>query len=102
MTTQALNKIEAKSRQLMFLASKNWHNQRKCEVPAKNIIVSSPLYPEKLFLVHENIVFNAGSISDSSYGVYSFDKDGTFIREEDAQELGRPFFSKMKTIKQIK
>ena len=102
MTTQVLDKIENKSRQEMFLASKNWHQQRKSEVPLKKIIVLNEAYPDNIFLVHENVIYENGSIVDSSYSVWKFDNGGTILNKEDVEKLGRPFFSKMKPIKKIK
>jgi hypothetical protein len=44
------------------------------------------------------MIFERGSIADSSYDVYSFDKEGNYVRKED---MDRTFFRNMKVLKKL-
>jgi hypothetical protein len=45
------------------------------------------------------MIFDRNSISDSSYTVLSFDKDGNFVKKE--QDLDIDFFTNMKVVKKL-
>jgi hypothetical protein len=96
MTSQS--KINTKSKQLMFKASQDYNSQMQSTMPCEEIIVTNEKYPDYLFLVHKNMIFERGSIADSSYNVYSFDKEGNYVRKED---MDRTFFRNMKVLKKL-
>jgi hypothetical protein len=64
-------------------------------------VVLSPKYPDFIFLVHKNIIFDKSSVCDSSYDVFTFDKQGNYLKTEDVKDLGREFFRTMKVIKKL-
>ena len=47
------------------------------------------------------MIFDRNSVCDSSYDVYSFDRNGNYVRKEEVEELGRDFFTTMKVIKKL-
>lgn len=101
MTSDLINKITAKSKQAMFEASRNYKGHSRSSMPYEQEIVLSDIYPDFIFLVHKNMIFERNSISDSSYDVFSFDKNGNYVRREDVTDLGREFFMSMKVIKRL-
>ncbi len=101
MTSELINKISDKSKLFLFHASKDYKGQGQARVPYEELIVYDKNYPEFIFLVHKTMIFDKGSISDSSYDVYCFDKEGNYVGEEDVKELGRDFFRNMQVIKKL-
>ncbi len=96
-----ISKITQKSKLAKFEASKNYKSNAKCSMPYEQLIVLNTKYPDFIFLVHKNMIFERNSMSDTSYCVYSFDKKGNFIKEEDPNKLGFDFFRDMRIIKKI-
>ena len=96
-----ISKITQKSKLEKFDASKKYKSNGNCSMPYEEIIVLNSKYPDFIFLVHKNIMFERNSISDSSYCVFSFDKKGNFVRQENPTELGFQFFKDMRIIKKI-
>lgn len=101
MTSQIFYKINQKSKRVKFEAAKDYRGNSKSTMPYEEVVVISELYPDNLFLVHKNMIFDRNSVCDSSYNVYKFDKEGNFISEEDIKELGLNFFRTMKEIKKL-
>jgi hypothetical protein len=101
MTTESIHKITAKSKQKKFQASKDYKQHGVSVMPYEELIVTNEKYPDFVFLVHKNMIFDRNSISDSSYDVYSFDKEGNYVREEKVVELGKEFFRTMKILKKL-
>lgn len=101
MTLESINKINQKSKELKFEASRNYKSHSTSSVPYEELVVISPNFDEKIFLVHKNMIFERNSIGDSSYSVYSFDDSGKYIQKEDVSELGKEFFRTMKVIKKL-
>lgn len=99
MISDLITKIRQKSKLLKFESSRNYRSNAKSEVPYEELIVLNPEYPDFIFLVHKNMIFDRNSISDSSYTVLSFDKDGNFVRKE--QDLDIDFFMNMKVVKKL-
>jgi hypothetical protein len=99
MISDLITKIRQKSKLLKFESSRNYRSNAKSEVPYEELIVLNPEYPDFIFLVHKNMIFDRNSISDSSYTVLSFDKDGNFVRKE--QDLDIDFFTNMKVVKKL-
>ena len=101
MTSEIINKIDQKSKQEKFESSKNFKSNTNTCVPYEQEIGVSPLFPEFIFLVHKNMIFERNSISDSSYDVFSFDMNGNYVKKESVEELGHDFFRDMKVIKKV-
>jgi hypothetical protein len=99
MISDLITKIRQKSKLLKFESSRNYRSNAKSEVPYEELIVLNSEYPDFIFLVHKNMIFDRNSISDSSYTVLSFDKDGNFVRKE--QDLDIDFFTNMKVVKKL-
>jgi hypothetical protein len=99
MISDLINKIRQKSKLLKFESSRNYRSNAKSEVPYEELIVLNSEYPDFIFLVHKNMIFDRNSISDSSYTVLSFDKDGNFVKKE--QDLDIDFFTNMKVVKKL-
>jgi len=102
MTSQIMNKIEKKSKDLNFHESMNYKQQGTMSINYEAVIVKCNKYPDFYFLVHKNMIYNNHTLVDSEYEVLSFNKDGDYIRKEDVSELGRQFFRDMQVIKTIK
>jgi hypothetical protein len=90
-----------KSKQAKFLASRDFKKNSHTSVPFEETVVVSPKYPNSIFLVHKNMVFDRSSLCDSSYDVFSFDREGNYIKSEDVKDLGREFFRTMKVLKKL-
>jgi hypothetical protein len=99
MISDLITKIRQKSKLLKFESSRNYRSNAKSEVPYEELIVLNSEYPDFIFLVHKNMIFDRNSISDSSYTVLSFDKDGNFVKKE--QDLDIDFFTNMKVVKKL-
>lgn len=101
MTSEILHKINTKSKQAKFKASKSFKRNAHTSIPFEEVIVLSPKHPDTIFLVHKNMVFDKSSLCDSSYDVFSFDMEGNYKKNEDVKDLGREFFRNMKVIKKL-
>jgi hypothetical protein len=101
MTSEILHKINTKSKQTKFQASKDFKRNTHTIVPFEEIVVVSPKYPDSFFLVHKNMVFDKSSLCNSSYDVFSFDKEGNYKKTEDVKDLGLDFFMSMKVLKKL-
>lgn len=101
MTSDLINKITAKSKQALFEASRSYKGHARSSMPYEQEIVVVDKYPDFIFLVQKNMIFERNSISDSSYDVFSFDKNGNYVRKEDVADLGWDFFKDMKVIKRL-
>lgn len=93
----ALSKIETKSKNLKWEASKAYHPTQSSIVPYAEKIVS---HDGKPYLVHENMIFSRG-LESASYTVYEFDLDGDFLGEVNASDLPDNFFYTMELIAEI-
>lgn len=98
MTTELISKINEKSKQEKFKASRDYRSNARSCVPYKEYVVVHEEHPNKFFLVHENMIFERNSICDSSYDVWSFDEKGNLLQKENMEELGGKFFWKTKVI----
>jgi hypothetical protein len=98
MISNLIDKITRKSKQFLLQASRDYQAQKKSCVPYEELIVTNEKYPDYYFLVHKNMIFDKGSICDTSYNVYSFDKDGEYVKKE---EMDLDFFRTNKVIKII-
>lgn len=96
---ESLDKIVRKSKNLLWESSRAYNSQGRSCVPYEELIVSSPRYPEQYFLVHKNMIFEKGTICDSSFSVFSFDKDGNLLDKEDITDT--EFFRTMQVLKKI-
>jgi hypothetical protein len=101
MTSALINKINEKSKKAKFEASRNYKGHGQSSVPYEELVVLNSTYPDFIFLVHKNMIFDRNSISDSSYDVYSFDRNGNFVRKEKLEDLDSKFFMNMKVIKKL-
>lgn len=101
MISEILNNITNKSKRLVFESSRNYKGHGIATVPYEEVIVFNNDYTDKIFLVHKNMIMDRNSISDSSYNVYSFDKKGDFLGEEDVAKLGQKFFINMQVVEVI-
>jgi len=93
-----LNKIITKSKNMFFDASKKYRTQGLSIVPYESLIAKNG---ENLFLIHKNMIFDKGTIQDSSYDVWRI-TDKLELIKEDVSKLGIQFFRTLKTIKEIK
>lgn len=101
MTSELINKIDQKSKLTKFQASRDYKAHGRSCMPYEELVVMSETYPDYIFLVHKNMIFERNSICDSSYDVYSFSKYGEFVKQENVDELGKEFFRNMKVIKKL-
>jgi hypothetical protein len=101
MTSEILYKINEKSKRAKFESSKNFKQNTHTSMLYEQEVVLSPKYPDFIFLVHKNIIFDKSSVCDSSYDVFTFDKQGNYLKTEDVKDLGREFFRTMKVIKKL-
>ena len=101
MTSETLHKIDQKSKQAKFEAAKSFKTNTHTSVPFEQIVVLSPMHPDFIFLVHKNMIFDKSSLCNSSYDVFSFDKQGNYLKIEDVKDLGREFFRTMKVVKKL-
>ena len=99
--TELLDKIEKKAKEFRFKATRNYKANHKSSYPYEELIVKNEKYPNFLFLVHKNMIFERNSISDTSYDVFTFDMNGNYIKKESVEELGHDFFRDMKVIKKV-
>lgn len=99
MTSNLIDTITRKSKNMLFEFSKAYRSQGKSCVPYEELIATHPDHPDFVFLIHKNMIFDRGSICDSSYNVFSFDKEGNFVKKEDEQPVS--FFRKLQIIKKI-
>lgn len=99
MTLSSIDKITAKSKNLIFEARRSYRPHGRVCVPYGEEIVSNPDHPDRLFLVHRNLLMDRGSVCDTSYTVYSFDIEGEYIGRED--EKPPSFFTKSEVVKKI-
>ena len=58
MTSEIINKINQKSKQVKFEASRNFKSNTNTCVPYEEEIGMSPLFPEFIYLVHKNMIFD--------------------------------------------
>jgi len=101
MTSEIINKIDQKSKQEKFEASKNFKSNTNTCVPYEQEIGVSPLFPEFIFLVHKNMIFDKRALCDSSYHVYRFDENGNYLNQEEVKDLGLEFFRTFKVLKKL-
>jgi hypothetical protein len=102
MILEMINKIIRKSKGFKFESSRAYKAKGESTVPYEEKIVLSSKYPDFIFLVHSNMIFLGDRQVDSSYDVFSFNKQGEFVRKEDVIELGKDFFKDMKVVQIIK
>ena len=62
MISDLITKIRQKSKLLKFESSRNYRSNAKSEVPYEELIVLNPEYPDFIFLVHKNMIFDRNSI----------------------------------------
>lgn len=101
MTSEKIDKIVSKAKQMRFQASKGYKAHAPSSLPYEQVIVVSTDYPDFIFLVNKNIHFERNSINDSSYDVISFDKEGNYVKKEDVSDFDTNFFRDMKVIKKV-
>ena len=99
--TSDYKNITIKSKAILLQASRDYNAQGNSCVPYEELIIYNDKYPEFLFLIHKNMLFAKGSICDTSYNVFTFDKDGNYVKKEDVEGLGREFFRNMKVLKKL-
>jgi hypothetical protein len=99
MTSSLIDKITTKSKNMLFDSSRSYKSQGPSCVPYEEVIVTHHAYPDTYFLVHKNMLFNRGTVCDTSYSVYSFDKEGEFIKQEEDKPVS--FFRDMEVINTI-
>lgn len=83
---------------MFFNASKSYRTQGRSILPYEALIAEND---KKMYLVHKNMIFDRGTIEDSSYDVWRI-TDKMELIKEDVEKLGAAFFKKLKTIKEIK
>jgi hypothetical protein len=101
MTSEILYKINEKSKRAKFESSKNFKLNTHTSMLYEQEVVLCPKYPDFIFLIHKNIIFDKKSVCDSSYDVFTFDKQGNYLKTEDVKDLGHEFFRTMKVIKKL-
>jgi hypothetical protein len=101
MTSEKIDKIVSKAKQMRFEASRGYNTHGISTLPYEQLIVVSKEYPNFIFLVNKNLHFKRNSIDDSSYDVISFDIDGNYVKKEDVEDFDKSFFRDMKVIKKV-
>jgi len=101
MITELIHNINIFSKRIKIGHSIAYKKNTISYVPYKEIIVSNESYPNKLFLIHENIIYKNHSLHDTNYEVFSWNKNGNYIGEEDVKNLGKIFFRNMKVLKKL-
>ena len=94
-----ISKIESKAKNFLFFNSKNYKNQGESLMPYESIIAFSQEFPNSLFLINKNIIFNKG-IEDSSYDIWKFDKKGNY-KKLNPILFDKKFFRELQTVKKI-
>jgi hypothetical protein len=97
MTSKIFDLITIDSCKIKLNASRNYKIQGHSCVPYEELIVTNPNYPDNVFLVHKNMIFEK-SLCDSSYDVYKYDLEGNMISKDD---YGKEFFRDMKVIMKL-
>lgn len=85
----ALSKMTSKSKNLKWEANKVYHPTQESSVVYAEKIAQ---YGDKIYVIHESMIFKGGSVADSAYSVYSFDEDGDYLGPVRLQELPDDFF----------
>ena len=99
MNSNLLEKIEDTVRRMSLKSALKYSASGISDVPYEQCIVTHESRPNQYMVVTKNMIFKANYLADSSYCVYCFDEKGDFTKEESAEDLGREFFQRMKTIK---
>jgi len=93
-----LSKMTNKSKNLKWEANKAYHPTQESSIVYAEKIA---LYGDKIFLIHESMIFKGGSVADSAYSVYSFDENGEYLGPVKLQELPDDFFYKIDLVEKI-
>ena len=101
MTSDLMTKIRKKSKQFLLSANRDYHRNSGAVMPYEEVVVLCNKYPDFIFLLHKNMIFERNSIADSSYDVFCFDKEGNYIGKEDILELGNDFFHNLQEVKKL-
>jgi len=99
MTSDLKNKIESTARHLRFQGSKDHRSQGPSKVNYESDIAFNMNYPNNLFLINKNMIFDKG-LEDSSYDVFKFEEDGSY-KKVPTESLSFEFFNNLKVIKTI-
>lgn len=94
---EILDKIKGKARVLKFHAERG-NNENYMLAVKQMEICTSPAFPDFFFVVCENMIFKGNKLDDSSYSIYSFDKDGNYLEEHNIKELPAAFIGDRNTI----
>jgi len=101
MITELIHKIDILSKKVKMGHFMGYKKNTTSYVPYEEMIVYNESYPNKLFLVHKNIIYKNYSLDDTNYEVFSWNKNGNYIGEESVKNLGKIFFRKMKVLKRL-
>jgi hypothetical protein len=71
-------------------------------VPYESYIAESKDHKNMYFLVHKNLIMNAGTIDDTSYEVHKFDSRGKHIGQVSQDKLTRSFYRDLQKLYDIK
>lgn len=97
-----VEKIVRVSKDIRLDAQGGFRPNSKTLVPYEAYIATSKDHPNMYFLVHKNLIMNAGTIDDTSYEVHKFDAKGKHIGEVSNEKLTRSFYRELDKIHDIK
>ena len=86
---------------ISFQKNKSFKLGGHVEVTYKSYVAKSNKYPDSLFLVNENVVFNGGTYNDSNYEIYEFHEDGKHLLM-DSSLINREFIKSLEVVNNIK
>jgi len=86
---------------ILFQKNRSFRSGGHVEMNYKSYVAKSKQYPENLFLVNENVVFNHRTYDDSNYEIYKFDEHGKYV-SLDKSLINRDFIKSLEIVNIIK
>ena len=72
--SELIQKITTKSKHLVFNITRGYKAHGESVMPYEELIVVNEAYPDKIFLIHKNMIFNRG-LEDTSYSCLLYTSD---------------------------
>lgn len=101
MTSELEHKIIRLSKDIKLSKNMSFRVNDMTDISFECEICRSPLYPQNVFLIHKNMIFNKGTIHDTEYEIHKFDNNGKYVGKVNKGMLKPTFFSSIHVIKHI-
>lgn len=101
MNPEIKTKIVRMSKDIRLNAHQGFRQNSRTIVPYEAYIGQSKDHPNMYFLVHKNMIMNAGTIDDTSYEVHKFDSKGKHVGRVNNEKLTRSFYRDLEKLYQI-